>query len=140
MEEVVEERTTPSASALPLLFLQVFHQPAFDHMLELTVQAPEVMASRLLATLQQILHTIMLAQSPAPQRRENRMSSGHTLATEPATEPCNVSQMLQRATRGRSLELANTSGFTAQISLPPDTILTYRYPFYSFSFYRYTVP
>ena len=54
MEEVVEERTTPSASALPLLFLQVFHQPAFDHMLELTVQAPEVMASRLLATLQQI--------------------------------------------------------------------------------------
>ena len=90
MEEVVEERTTPSASALPLLFLQVFHQPAFDHMLELTVQAPEVMASRLLATLQQILHTIMLAQSPAPQRRENRLSSGHT-ALRP--EPCNVSQM-----------------------------------------------
>ena len=88
MEEVVEERTTPSASALPLLFLQVFHQPAFDHMLELTVQAPEVMASRLLATLQQILHTIMLAQSPAPQRRENRMSSG----TLWLSEPCNVSQ------------------------------------------------
>ena len=123
MEEVVEERTTPSASALPLLFLQVFHQPAFDHMLELTVQAPEVMASRLLATLQQILHTIMLAQSPAPQRRENRMSSGHTLAR--GQSPAMCPKMLQRATRGRSLELANTSGFTAQISLPPDTFIQF---------------
>ena len=125
VEEVVEERTTPSASALPLLFLQVFHQPAFDHMLELTVQAPEVMASRLLATLQQILHTILLAQSPAPQRRENRMSSGHTLAR--GQSPAMRSKCCSAQTR--SLEgLANTSGFTTEISLPRDTFFKFNLP------------
>ena len=50
---------TPPASALPLLFLDVFPQqaalPAFDHILELTAQAREVMASEtLVATLRQI--------------------------------------------------------------------------------------
>ena len=71
-EEVVETRT-PFASALPLLFLEMFPQPAalpaFDH-----VRAQQLMASeRLVATLPQILHPVVLAQSPAPQRRENMM-------------------------------------------------------------------
>ena len=77
------ETGKPPASALPLLFLEVFPQPAalpaFDHILELTAQAREVMASEMLvATLRQILHIIVLALSPALQRRENMMSSGHT--------------------------------------------------------------
>ena len=75
------EEGTPSASALPLLFLEVFHQPAalpaFDH-----VRAQELMASeRLVATLLQILHTVVLAQSPAPQRRT--LARGQSPATCP---------------------------------------------------------
>jgi len=113
-EEVVEERT-PSASALPLLFLEVFHQPAalpaFDH-----VRAQQLMASeRLVATLPQILHTAVLAQSPAPQRRENMMSSGRTLARgqSPATCP-----KIFWFSRKRSLEKGarqKTIGFTEQV-------------------------
>jgi len=62
--------------------------PAFDH-----VRAQQLMASeRLVATLPQILHTAVLAQSPAPQRRENMMSSGRTLARgqSPATWSQNI--------------------------------------------------
>ena len=75
------EEGTPTASALPLLFLEVFHQPAalpaFDH-----VRAQELMASvRLVATLLQILHTVVLAQSPAPQRRT--LARGKSPATCP---------------------------------------------------------
>jgi hypothetical protein len=82
LEEEVETRT-PFASALPLLFLEMFPQPAalaaFDDVLELTAQAREVMASgALVATLPLILHIIVLAQSPALQRREDMRSSGHT--------------------------------------------------------------
>ena len=93
-EEVVETRT-PFASALPLLFLEMFPQPAalpaFDDVLELTAQAREVMA--LVATLPLILHIIVLAQSPALQRRKNMMSSGHTSEAtrklcQPATWRC----------------------------------------------------
>ena len=99
----MEERT-PSASALPLLFLDVFPQPAaFDDVLELTAQAREVMASgALVATLPLILHILVLAQSPALQRRENMMSSGHTLeATRKLCQPCNVEEQQKSAPRFR---------------------------------------
>jgi len=112
-EEVVEEGT-PSASALPLLFLEVFHQPAalpaFVH-----VRAQELMASeRLVANLPQ-KHTVVLAQSPAPQRRKNMMSSGRTLARgqSPATCP-----KIFWFSRKRSLEKGarpKTIGFTEQV-------------------------
>ena len=65
LEEEVETRT-PFASALPLLFLEMFPQPAalpaVDDVLELTAQAREVMASgALVATLPLISHIIVLA-------------------------------------------------------------------------------
>ena len=92
------ETGTAFASALPLLFLDVFPQPAalpaFDDVLELTAQARQVMASvSLVATLPLILHKIVLAQSPALQRRENMRSSGHTSEAtrklcQPATWRC----------------------------------------------------
>ena len=92
------ETGTALSSALPLLFLDVFPQPAalpaFDDVLELTAQARQVMASgSLVATLPLILHIIVLAQSPALQRREDMRSSGHTSEAtrklcQPATWRC----------------------------------------------------
>ena len=107
LEEEVVETGTALSSALPLLFLDVFPQPAalpaFDDVLELTAQARQVMASEaLVATLPLILHILVLAQSPALQRRENMMSSGHTLeATRKLCQPCNVEVQQKSAPRFR---------------------------------------
>ena len=102
LEEEVETRT-PFASALPLLFLEMFPQPAalpaVDDVLELTAQAREVMASgALVATLPLISHIIVLAQSPALQRREDMRSSGHTSeATRKLCQPATWSAAKERS-------------------------------------------
>ena len=122
-EEVVE---TPFASALPLLFLDVFPQPAaFDDVLELTAQAREVMASgALVATLPLISHTIVLAQSPALQRRENMRSSGHTSEAtrklcQPATWRCSKKSAPRFRLKARQKTIF--SRFAAVVSCDKET-------------------
>jgi len=127
-EEVVETRT-PFASALPLLFLEMFPQPAalpaVDDVLELTAQAREVMASgALVATLPLISHTIVLAQSPALQRRENMRSSGHTSeATRKLCQPATWRSSKKSAPRFRLKARQKTifSRFAAVVSCDKET-------------------